>query len=169
MKRRDSAVGIEQPSASSLEHSTTILAEVSRELGAWVPILRRLAEAEAIRGRALDHSFEITSAAVRSMMAARSLRDDYFWPTMNENAWSVLLELFACRLEGRRLDMVGLSDATGLTSDIALHWADWLAGRGMVALKLIEGDASLVDLTDSGADSMRAYLLASLSLSPWVN
>lgn len=103
------------------------------------------------------------------MMAARSLREDYFWPGMNENAWSVLLELFACRLEGQRLDVAGLCEATGLSPDITLHWADWLAGRGMVALKHIEGEASPVDLTDSGADSMRAYLLASLSLSPWIN
>ena len=55
-----------------------------------------------------------------------------------------------------------------LSSEIALHWADWLAGRGLVALKYVEGEASPVDLTDSGADSMRAYLLAALSHSPWV-
>ena len=145
-----------------------MLAQVSRELAEWVPILRRLAETEMMRTAAHDHSFEITSATVRSVIATRRLRDDYFWPGMNENVWSVLLELFANRMEGRRLDIVGLSDATGLTLDIALHWADWLAGRGMVALKQIEDDASPVDLTDTGADSMRAYLLASLSLSPWV-
>lgn len=88
---------------------------------------------------------------------------------MNENAWSVLLELFASRMEGSRLKLSDLCQATGLTSDSTLHWADWLAGRGLVALKNIDGEASPVDLTDSGADLMRSYLLGSLSLSPWVH
>lgn len=168
MKSQDPATDIHKTSVTPLEPPTAILSEVRRELEAWLPILKRLAEAETLRNRASGHSFEITSATVRSIIAARGLRDDYFSRSMNENAWSVLLELFASRMEGSRLDIAGLCKATGLTSEITLHWADWLAGRGLVALKHIEGEASPVDLTDSGADSMRAYLLAALSHSPWV-
>ena len=144
-----------------------MLAEIIREFTGWLPIMRQLVETQTLRDLARGHSFEITSAAIRSVIAARNLRNAYFWPGMSENAWSVLLELFASRMEGSRLDVTSLSQATGLTTDITLHWADWLAGRGLVALKHIEGEASPVDLTDSGADSMRSYLLASLSLSPW--
>jgi len=152
-----------------LAHSTRTLAEVSRELAGWVPVLRRLAEAEALRDLALGHSAEITAPTVRSIIAARRLRDEYFWPAMNETAWTLLLELFASRLEGRRLDAADLSEATDIPFATSLHWIDWLAGRGVVLRTDKAKDGSVVDLTDSGADEMRAYLLASLRLSPWVH
>lgn len=153
-----------------LAHSARTLAEVSQELAGWVPILRRLAEAESLRDLALGHYSEISGGAVRSIIAARRLRDEYFWPSMSEAAWALMLELFANRLDGRRLDADGLSEATGLPLEICLHWIEWLAGRGMI-LRNTKADGeitALVDLTDAGADEMRAYLLASLRLSPWV-
>lgn len=151
-----------------LDRSATVLADASKELAAMVPVLRRLAETAALRDLAQGHSFEITAASVRSIIAARRLRDEYFWPAMSENAWSVLLELFASRLEGARLDLAGLSAATDLSTESALHWVDWIAPRGLISRKYADGDNAQVDLTDAGADRMRAYLLASLSLSPWV-
>ena len=154
----------------SLAHSAGTLAEVSQELADWVPILRRLAEAEALRDLALGHCSEITGAAVRSIIAARRLREQYFWPSMSEAAWTLMLELFANRLDGRRLDADGLSAATGIPLESGLHWIEWLAGRGMICRNAqAEGETTaLVHLTDAGADEMRAYLLASLKLSPWV-
>lgn len=153
-----------------LAHTSMTLAEVSRELASWVPILRRLAEAEALRDLALGQYSEINGAAVRSIINARRLRDQYFWPSMSEAAWALMLELFANCLEGERIDAVALSAATDIPRDAALHWIDWLAGRGMV-LREAEGETeetALVTLTEAGADEMRAYLLASLRLSPWV-
>lgn len=143
------------------------LAEVSQELAGWVPILRDLAEAEALRELALGRNSEITGAAVRSIIVARRLRDRHFWPLMNEAAWSLMLELFARRLDGDRLDAAGLSTATAIPFDSVLHWTDWLRGRGM-AFRNGREETALVDLTEAGADQMRAYLLASLRLSPWV-
>ncbi len=157
-----------QPERRPLAHSTTTLAEVSRELAAWVPILRRLAEAEALRDLALGHCAEITAPAVRTIIAARRLRDQYFWPAMNETAWTLLLELFTSRLEGRRLDVAALSAATDIPFATSLHWIDWLSGRGVVRRNEKAEEGGAVDLTDAGADEMRAYLLASLRLSPWV-
>ena len=162
MNRREIAADAGGANRAVLEPSATLLAEISRELAAWVPILRRLAASEGIRRGDCDHDFEITSATIRSIIAARKLRDDYFWPAMNENAWSVLLELFASRMEGSRLNLSDLCQATDLTSDTTLHWADWLAGRGLVALKHIEGDASPVDLTDFGRRH-HAFLSAGLA------
>jgi hypothetical protein len=141
---------------------------VSQELATFIPILRQLADAAAMRERAPGHSFEITSATVRSIIAARRLRDEYFWPAMSESAWALLLELFASRLEGERKGVAALSAAADLPIDTALHWIDWIAPRGLVSRKYIDGEDAMVDLTDAGADRMRAYLLASLSLSPWV-
>jgi len=165
---KEIAVGGAGEKHETLVRSAGTLAEVSQEIAALVPLLRRLAEAEAVRDLALGHSFEITSATLRSIIASRRLRDEHFWPAMDDHAWSVLLELFANRLEGRRLDLPGLSAATELPIDSVLHWIDWIAARGLVSRKYAEAENALIDLTDEGADRMRSYLLKTLSLSPWV-
>jgi hypothetical protein len=150
-----------------LMRSTETLGLVRRELTAWVPILRRIAEASALRNLAHGCSFEIDSTTLRTVIAARRLRDDYFWPGMEEGAWSLLLELMANRLDGRRPDAVALSDAIGLPVDSTLHWIDASAARGFVTRRYADAEWAPVELTDRGADRMRAYLLASLTLSPW--
>jgi len=154
----------------TLSRSAATLGEVSRELANWVPILRRLAEAEVLRDLALGHSFEITSCSVRSIITARRLREQYFWPSITEAAWTVILELFVNRLEGRRMTIEGLSLATETPLDAVQHWTDWLAGRGIVSRSSVSDDdaEALVDLTDTGADRVRSYLIAALNLSPWV-
>jgi hypothetical protein len=157
------------PARERLGDTATTLAEVSREMVQWVPVLRRLAEAEQLRDLALGHSSELSAAAVRSIINARRLRDQYFWPAMNEAAWALLLELFANRLEGERLDATGLAMATGLPFDSALHWLDWLTGRAMIMRgEAADAASAPVALTEAAADEMRAYLLAALRLSPWV-
>ncbi|MEA3012480.1 MAG: hypothetical protein QOD42_1025 [Sphingomonadales bacterium] len=166
----------EPPAADSsverprLADTARTLAEVSREMAHWVPILRRLAEAEQLRDLALGHTSEINGAAIRSIINARRLRDQYFWPAMSEAAWALLLELFANRLQGERLDVAGLSAVTDIPLASALHWIEWLSGRGMVVRNGPGENAEnpLVALTEAGADEMRAYLLAALRLSPWV-
>jgi hypothetical protein len=153
-----------------LADTARTLAEVSREMAHWVPILRRLAEAEQLRDLALGHTSEINGGAIRSIINARRLRDQYFWPAMSEAAWALLLELFANRLQGERLDVAGLSAATDIPLASALHWIEWLSGRGMVVRNGPgeNPESMLVALTEAGADEMRAYLLAALRLSPWV-
>jgi hypothetical protein len=153
-----------------LADTARTLAEVSREMAHWVPILRRLAEAEQLRDLALGHTSEINGAAIRSIINARRLRDQYFWPAMSEAAWALLLELFANRLEGERLDVAHLSTVTDIPLASALHWIEWLSGRGMVVRNGAgeNPEHALVALTEAGADEMRAYLLAALRLSPWV-
>lgn len=153
----------------ALARFSETIAQMGRDLANWVPVLRRLAEVEALRTLALGQCSEITGATVRSIIAARRIRDDHFWPSMNEAAWTLLLELFANRLEGERRDVAGLSAATGLSLDSCLHWIDWLAGRGIVFRngRVEAGEIELVDLTDTGADRMHDYLLAALKLSPW--
>jgi hypothetical protein len=153
-----------------LAGSARTLGDVSRELASWVPILRQLAEAEALRNLALGHSFEISGATIRSIISARRLREDFFWPAMSESAWGIMLELFASRLAGERLTVATLAAASDTAPDATLHWADWLAGRKLVSRDATAPDAmdATVTLTETGADQMRAYLIAALRLSPWV-
>jgi len=145
------------------------IGQMSRDLANWIPILRRLAEVEALRTLALGKCSEIAGSDVRSIIAARRIRDKYFWPAMDETAWTLLLELFANRLEGERRGVAGLSTATAVPFDACLHWIDWLAGRGVVFCNVRDedGEIELVDLTDTGGDRMHDYLLAALKLSPW--
>jgi len=168
MGTKESAAGQRDVDLDISKDTIAKLVQAIRELSEWVPVLRRLADAEAMSTPVPRQNFEVTAAAVHSIIAGRKLRDDYFWPSMDDDAWSALLELFASRLEGRRLNLQELCDATDLKPNIALHWADWLKGRGLVSSKQAEDETSSIDLTDAGADSMRSYLLAALSLSPWV-
>lgn len=110
--------------------------QMSRDLADWIPILSQLAEVEDLRTLALGECSEITSATVRSVIAARRLRDRFFSPTMNETAWTLLLELFASTLQGERRDAAGLSEATGYPPVSAHHWIDWLADQGLVVRRL---------------------------------
>lgn len=143
---------------------------MSRDIAAWIPVLQRLADTDDLRTLALGQSSEITSATVRSVIAARRLRDQFFCPTMNEAAWALLLELFAGSLEGERRDVARLSEATGYPLASAHNWIDWLADQGLVVRRPLAGDGenALIDLTDTGSDRMRTYLLEALKLSPWV-
>jgi hypothetical protein len=146
------------------------IGQMSRDIAAWIPVLQRLGAIEDLRALALGQSCEITSATVRSIIAARRLRDRFFCPTMNERAWALLLELFASSLEGERRDAAGLSEATGYPLASAHNWIDWLADQGLVMRRPVSGneEGALIDLTDLGGDRMRTYLLESLKLSPWV-
>jgi hypothetical protein len=154
----------------ALARFSETISQMSRDLANWIPVLSRLAEIEALRTLALGQCTEITGTTVRAVIAARRVRDDHFWPAMNETAWTLLLELFANRLAGERRGVAGLSDATGLTFEACLHWIDWLEGRGMVFRhgRAELEDSELIDLTDAGADRMNDYLLTALKLSPWV-
>jgi hypothetical protein len=151
----------------TVERITAALFEISQKLSAWVPLLRRLAEAEGQRNAARDGDFEISAAGIRSLLAARRLRDLHFWPGMSESAWDILLELFACRLEGHRLTVTALAEATALPLDSTLHWVDSIAAQGFLSRKYADGEHAMVDLTDHGAARMRAYLLTALTLSRW--
>lgn len=142
--------------------------KMDQNLASWSSFFQRLSQAETMRFLALGQSTDITSATVRSIISARRLRDEHFWPSMSEAAWTLLLEMFAGSLIGERKDVAGLSDATGIAAEEVRHWIDWLAARGMVCRQPERGGDDPVDLTDEAADRMRAYLLASLELSPWV-
>jgi len=150
-----------------VERIIAALLEISQKLNGWLPILRRLAEEEALRNAPGIQDFKVSAASIRSLIAARRLREQHFWPGMSEGAWDILLELFACRLEGRRISVAALGEATVLPLDSALHWVDTIAARGFLSRKYTDGEEALVDLTDHAADRMRAYLLTAMSLSRW--
>lgn len=154
--------------SESIARFAQAVEKMDRNLASWSAFFERLNQAETTRFLALGQSTDITSATVRSIITARRLRDEHFWPAMSESAWTLLLEMFAGSLTGERKDVAGLSRETGLAVDDVDHWIDWLADRGMVHRPRSLESEHAVWLTDEASDRLRAYLLASLELSPGV-
>lgn len=122
-------------------------------------ILREHAEARPVAERAQDRP-EITAPLVRSLVVARQLRGEYFDVGAGGAAWTMLLELLAARLEGRRVNQRRLARAAGIPETTALHLVRAPAGAGHLT---IERDPDcrrdlLIVLSDAAAGRMEEYL-----------
>jgi hypothetical protein len=165
-KGRESAKG----RAERLHRSAETLEAASLALAGLVPTLQRLAEAENLRALARDYPAEITSGAVRALIAARRLRDDLVGPGIADPGWALLLEALAARLDGGRLGVTQLGNASELAPATMHRWIAKLTKRGLLVRRPdpARERAILIDLTDEAADRIRAYLTAALKFSPWV-
>lgn len=161
----------ETDGTEALERSAEVLGAASSELAGLVALIRRMVEAVVLRDLALGHRPEITSGAVRSVIAARSLRYEYLGTSSDEIAWAILLEAYAARLEGRLTATSDLCAAAGVSLTPAREWIRRLVDRGLLSRSADPQDerVALMDLSDKAADLMRAYLSAALRLSPWVS
>ena len=140
------------------------LGAVGRELQRVTRSLRRLA-AEPARARP-----EISGASVRAIIAARRMRDACFGPAVGDLAWTLLLEAYAARLDGRLSVMTGLGAPAGIARSTAHRRVAWLLGRGLLTRHADPKDERivLIGVSDDAADRIRAYLTAALAQSPWV-
>ena len=138
------------------------LGDVSRELQRVNRTLRRLA---AEPGRARP---EINGASVRAILAARRMRDDCFGPDVGDLAWTLLLEAYAARLEGRLSVMTGLGAPAGIARSTAHRRVAWLLDRGLLTRHADPEDERivLIGVSDDAAGSIRAYLAAAIAQSP---
>jgi DNA-binding MarR family transcriptional regulator len=110
---------------------------------------------------------ELSSAAVGAILAARRLRVEHFGPKIGDAAWSLLLALYAARLEGRSCSATQLGSAAGLHPGTALRWLHELQRTGWVSWRVNpeEKRAALIELSDAGAAKVEAYLRTALRLS----
>ncbi|HYI64754.1 MAG TPA: hypothetical protein VEW71_07715 [Allosphingosinicella sp.] len=154
-----------------LERSAELLECASQELAGMVVSLRRIAAAEDLRALASEQEFEITAAAVRSIIDARRLRDDMLGPGIGDAGWALLLEVLSARLGGRRSGITRLIEAAELAPATAQRRIEALTKRGLLVRRADpeRAHAVLLDLTEEAADRLRAYLKAALSLSPWLH
>jgi hypothetical protein len=157
--------------SETLIRSAQLFETASRDLAALVSSLHELADAAALRALALGDRSEIPSFAVRSVIAARSLRTEFFDASVGEAGWGILLEVFAARLEGLRISMSALGAASGLPKTTAYNRICCLIDRGLLVRVPDPKDEriALIELSDEAADRMRAYLMAALRLLPWVS
>ncbi|MGA9580812.1 MAG: winged helix DNA-binding protein [Allosphingosinicella sp.] len=148
------------PEQASLLAISRVLEETARMLHDWA-----LAEDPPLR-RPTDPPMPVTAATVRSIIAARRHRRDFLGFNVGDPEWSLILELYAARLEGRQLHQTGLSVAAGVPQSTALQATRRLVEAGLFATKPDprDGRKLLVTLTAPAAERIRAYLTAAMEI-----
>jgi DNA-binding MarR family transcriptional regulator len=153
------------PEQRSLLAISRVLEETARMLHDWA-----LADDPPLR-RPDDRPMPVTAATVRTLIAARWLRRDFLGHDAGDPEWSLMLELYAARLEGREVHQTGLSVAAGVAQSTALQATRRLVEAGLFATRPDprDGRKLLVALTAQAAERIRSYLTAALEIgSPLV-
>lgn len=123
--------------------------------------LARAAEAEQ-RRRARGHgAIEPDARFVRGLIAARRRRFERLGPALApEPGWSVLLALYAARLEGRELTLAGLTEAAGAPGATVVGRIAALEAQGLVERRPdpARRRGTLVRLTDEATARIHDYL-----------
>jgi DNA-binding MarR family transcriptional regulator len=92
----------------------------------------------------------------------RHARATIFGPDLVGPGWSVLLELYRARLEGRPVRIARLAIDSRIPSTTALRWLDQLAGRGLIERRAdpAGGRAIHVALTEDAAAAIADHFAA---------
>lgn len=101
-----------------------------------------------------------SSGQVRSHIQARTLRYEFFnWELFSDPTWDILLELYAVKLELRRLAISELCVASSVPLTTALRWIGNLEREGLITRRNdpLDGRRVWVELSDTGCDAMRRY------------
>lgn len=111
----------------------------------------------------------ISAPLVRAIIAARRMRRDYFPDIGGDPAWSMMLELYAARLEGRRISQTLLGMLAGVAESTALRLTKTLLRQDVFTNDGDPSDRRLVmlSLSDDATERMRAYLTAVLLAGPY--
>lgn len=110
----------------------------------------------------------VTARSVRAIIAARWLRREYLGLEVTDSEWSLILELYAARLEYRQVHQTGLSVAAGVPQTTAVHATRRLIEAEIFAAKPDPSDKRrlLIALTPTAADRLRAYFTAAAGMAP---
>lgn len=135
---------------------------LGRELQRVNRTLRRIGALPGLSPPPLD------AAAVRAILDARRRRDACFGPAIGEQAWAILLEAYAARLEGRLSVMTSLGAPAGIARSTAHRWVAALLERGLLTRQADPADERvvLVGLADDAAARIRAHLDESRGRAP---
>lgn len=101
--------------------------------------------------------------AVRSVIRARRLRDQHFPAELfADPAWDMLLDLYAARLEGRRVSVSSLCIAAAVPPTTALRWIGTMHDAGLFGREPDPTDKrrAHITLTERAAAAMRGYFAA---------
>lgn len=150
------------------------LRELSEEVGRIASILASLSveQAEAEPPPAPEgerRKSRIGAGAVRAIIKARRLRDHYLGADLfADPAWDILLDLFAARLEKRRVAVSSLCIAAAVPPTTGLRWIRTLTDLGLIVRTADpeDGRRVYIELSPRAAEAMEAYLDAAQRVSP---
>ena len=100
-------------------------------------------------------------ADIRAVIRARRLRERFFGPGLLEDpAWDILLDLFAARLEDRKVSVSSLCIAAAVPSTTGLRWIARLTEVGLLTREPDARDRrrAFVTLTDAALAGMRGFV-----------
>ena len=106
---------------------------------------------------------EIDAQAVRRLIRARRLRDQFFGEGLfEEPAWDMLLDLYAAELEHTRVSVSSLCIAAAVAPTTALRWIAKLTENGMMVRQPdpIDRRRAFIALAPSASSAMRGYMAA---------
>jgi DNA-binding MarR family transcriptional regulator len=142
------------------------LAEIARTLDEAAQSLREHAEREAAAAAAFTTGDDrpVTAAQVRGLLAVRRVRARTFAIGGDDAAWTMMLELYAARLEGRQVNQRRLGRSAGVSPTTALRLVRALAAEGLLAVARDPNNRRnlTITLTDDAAAKMAEYLAATL-------
>jgi hypothetical protein len=147
------------------------LQQLSEEVGRIAHILASLSQAqkEDATGTGADPGGSIDAGQVRAIIRARRLRDQYFGNELfADPAWDILLDLFAARLEKKKVAVSSLCIAAAVPPTTALRWIKTLTDLALVvrAADPQDGRRVYIELAPKTAASVEACLKAALRISP---
>lgn len=149
------------------------LRQLSEEVGRIADILATLSEEATAEPPPLQETEgeegAISPGAVRAIIRARRLREQYFGTELfADPAWDIMLDLFAARLEQRRVAVSSLCIAAAVPSTTALRWIKTLTDVGILvrAADPQDGRRVYIQLSAKAAAGMEAYLKAAQRVSP---
>ena len=148
---------------------TPRLQQLSEEVGRIASALAALSEEDAAAAEAAKGKIRVDAGLVRTMIRARRLRDQFFHSEIfADPAWDMLLDLFAARLESRRVAVSSLCIAAAVPPTTALRWIKSLCDQGLFVrvADAEDGRRVFIELSDSAAAAMETYLRAAQRISP---
>ena len=104
-----------------------------------------------------------TVSAIRAMIRARRLRDQYFSGELfADPAWDMLLDLLLARMEKRTVAVSSLCIAAAVPPTTALRWIKRLTEEGIFVRTADprDGRRVFIDLADEAAEAMATYIHA---------
>lgn len=152
---------------------TLRLRQLSEEVGRIARTLATLSEgpgepsatplADRRRGFASLPASGGEAAAIRAIIRARRLRDQFFEPTLfADPAWDMMLDLMAARIERQPVAVSSLCIAAAVPPTTALRWIRTLTDAGLLVRinDPRDGRRVFIELSQSAADGMTSYLAA---------
>lgn len=150
------------------------LKQLSEEVGRIATILASLS-GEETRPEAdepeetVGKERRVTAGMVRAIIRARRLREQHLGKDLfADPAWDIMLDLFAAKLEKRRVAVSSLCIAAAVPPTTALRWIKTLTDCGHLvrAADPQDGRRVYIELSPKAAAGMEAYLRAVQRISP---